>query len=310
MQKLWICFFILFALSACSLNQTNGNSGVAENSSENNVEKVENSEYNNETTKNNSQQDEIKKVDFKNFTYEPFCAAPDDKPEKITVKNGEYTRDKGDDKLYFAVGEVTYGDVNGDKQTDAIITSTCNTGGTGNFSEGFIYELKNDKPVLLARISGGDRAYGGIRSAEVKEGLIFVERNDPGEGGASCCPELAITTKYKLDGSKLVEGGNSQTRELYPKERVSFNKGSSEIEMKIKVDEIRRFVVGAKAGQTLSASVNSKNVSIGLMSDDADISDESTAKLTAILKKNGDYVIQIQNLDEKPIETTLKISIQ
>ena len=81
-----------------------------------------------------SASDEIKKVDFKNFTYQASCAS--ETPEKVTVKKGEYSRDKGDDKLFFNVMDITYGDVDGDKSTDAIILTVCNTGETGQISEG------------------------------------------------------------------------------------------------------------------------------------------------------------------------------
>ena len=47
---------------------------------------------------------DIRQVDFKNFTYEPFCAG--EKPIKVTVKDGEYSEEKKVDdyidRFYFA----------------------------------------------------------------------------------------------------------------------------------------------------------------------------------------------------------------
>src|SRR5262245_3099063 len=48
---------------------------------------------------------QIRKVDFKNFTYEPSCAGED--LHKVTVKNGEFSREKKEDgyvdRFYFNV---------------------------------------------------------------------------------------------------------------------------------------------------------------------------------------------------------------
>src|SRR5215212_2165008 len=94
-------------------------------------------------------ENQIRKIDFKNFTYEPYCVG--EEKRKITVKNGEYTLNKGDyDRMYFTVTNVTYGDANGDQIEDAIVLTICNTGGTGQFSEGFIYGVKDGKPELLS----------------------------------------------------------------------------------------------------------------------------------------------------------------
>src|SRR6476661_3000673 len=62
----------------------------------------------------------VRKVDFKNFTYEPECAYDDNK--KITVKNGEYSYEKPangyTDRFYFNVFETSYGDLNGDNSEE------------------------------------------------------------------------------------------------------------------------------------------------------------------------------------------------
>lgn len=130
-------------------------------------------------------QSEIRKVDFKNFTYPAHCAS--EETENLTVKDGEFSREKQEDgyvdRLYFRVFDITYGDLNADRRDEAIALTVCNTGGTGNFSEGFIYTMKGGKPSLVARIPGGDRAYGGLRQAYVENGLLVVESNDVGELG-------------------------------------------------------------------------------------------------------------------------------
>src|SRR5689334_16790440 len=85
-------------------------------------------------------QSDIHSVDFKNFTYHPYCAS--EQPQTIRVKNGEYSKetqmDGYVDHFYFTVFGISYGDLNGDGKDEAIVLTKCNTGGTGYFSQGFI----------------------------------------------------------------------------------------------------------------------------------------------------------------------------
>lgn len=264
--------------------------------------------------------DEIRKVDFKNFTYQPYCVGEENKPENVTVKNGEFSEEKKVDdfveRFYFNIFSVAYGDVNGDKKEDAVVLSVCNTGGTGNFTEGFIYEIKNGKPALLTRIPGGDRAHGGLRDAKVENGLIIVESNDAGELGGACCPEFIITTKYKVRGDKLEQSGAETRREIYPAKRVAFAKGTSKTTEIVKLtedDDIKRFVVGARAGQTLTVTAvpsdKSKTIEVTVFKGEAD-ANETENKLTAKLKENGDYIIQIRGFTEKEMSVSVSIEIR
>jgi hypothetical protein len=257
-------------------------------------------------------QNEIRKVDFKNFTYEPYCVGED--KQKITVKNGEYSLDKGDyDRMYFTVTDVTYGDANGDQIEDAMILTICNTGGTGQFSEGFIYGIKDGKPELLSRIEGGDRADGGLRSAKVENGLLVVERNGAGPNGGACCPEFVVTSKYKLEGKTLKQIGGDVTRDLYPPQRVKFEKGAVQTILNVKLtndEDIKRFVIGAQEFQLLSVESSSKDVSITLIKGNADVIEDGKNLLQATLKETGDFVVQVQRLGEKTVNTSIKFDIR
>jgi hypothetical protein len=254
----------------------------------------------------------INKVDFKNFTYEAHCAS--ESTQTITVKNGQFAEEKQQDgyvdRFYFNVMDVSYGDLNADGRDEAIVLTVCNTGGTGNFSEGFVFETKNGKPVLAARVPGGDRAYGGLRSAAVKNGLLVVESNDPGTDGASCCPQLIVTASYKVNGGRLVRSGKEVRREIYPKERVVFAKGSSgkTFQLTIPAQEGKRLVLGARAGQTLSVSVDSDKASLRLL-EDADVK-HGVNEFLAKLPSNGDYTIELQNNEAAAVTVTVNVKIQ
>jgi hypothetical protein len=260
-------------------------------------------------------QTDIHSVDFKNFAYQPSCADMESgkNPETITVKDGEFSRDKdkdgNEDHFFFTVTDVNYGDLTGDKQDEAVVLSVCNTGGTGQFSEGFIYSMKAGKPVLLARVPGGDRADGGLRSLTVENGLLVVDANDPSPDSGACCPEFALRSTFRLTGDKLSEVGKAVRRELYPKKRLSFAKGTSEttFTVKIAVDDRKRYIVGARAGQTLSVSANTGGVYLGLLGDTE--TKEGTNSFTAVLPNSGDYTIEVGNDGDKEIEVTITIKI-
>ena len=257
-------------------------------------------------------QNGIRSIDFKNFTYQPYCAG--DETQTITVKNGEFSLENKMqdyvDRLYFNIMSVAYGDLDGDRSEEAIILSSCNTGGTGNFSEGFVYKLRNSKPVLIARIKGGDRAYGGLRTAVVTNGLLAIDRNDPGENGANCCPEFIETQKYKMTNGKLIEVGDAAKRPVFQTERVTFDRGTSGKTMTVIVpaDEGKRFIVGARAGQHLTVSAGNTKAQVRLL-EDARVT-EGVNNFVAVLPKTGDYTIEIANQTDQEITVVLNIKIQ
>ncbi|MGI8811066.1 MAG: hypothetical protein ACR2IH_00875 [Pyrinomonadaceae bacterium] len=257
-------------------------------------------------------QSDIHRVDFKNFTYFPMCVGS--KPRRVTVTKGEYskaTQMSGYvDNFYFVVSDVTFGDLNAGGGDEAVILTNCNTGGTGNFSEGFVYTMRAGKPVLVTRIPGGDRAYGGLRSARIANGILSVDSNDAGELGGACCPEYAVTTTYRLRTVKLLKFGTPVRRELYPKHRLTFALGASAMTFreKLEAQDLKRYVVSAKAGQVLSVSAGTPGLSIRLL-DDAKVT-EGENGFSAHLPKNGDYAFEIQNIDTKPIEVTITVRIK
>ena len=258
-------------------------------------------------------QSAVNAVDFKNFTYSAFCAG--DEPEDVTVKDGEFSReteqDGYTDRFHFRVFSVAIGDLNGDGKDEAVVLSVCNTGGTGNFSEGYLFA---DAPAggveLIGRIPGGDRAYGGLRSASISAGILSIESNDVGEEGGACCPEFIVTTRYRFEGGKLVAQGTPSSRPVYPSQHVSFARGASSTSLSLKVvkGEGRRLVVGARVGQTLTVSVNTKYLSLRLL-EDAEVQDGVTT-LTARLPKTGDYTIEIQNYGDSDVNATIRIGIR
>lgn len=257
-------------------------------------------------------QSDITKIDFKNFTYPALCIG--EEARNVTVKNGEFSEEKQEegyvDRFYFNVMDVAYGDLTGDGKPEAAILTVCNTGGTGNFSEGFVYGLQAGKPKLLARIAGGDRAYGGLRSSNIENGLLIVVSNDVGEMGGACCPEFYVTTKYKLTGGKLVKSGTALRREAVPTTRVAFARGTSGKtynNVTIPAGERIRYKLGARANQNLAVSVSSESASLRLI-EDAEVT-PGINNFLAVLLTNGDYTIEIENTSDASITITVNIKI-
>lgn len=257
-------------------------------------------------------QADIHKVDFRNFTYQPHCAG--EEIQNIAVKNGEFTQEKQMDgyvdRMYFEVRGITYGDLNSDGKDEAIIISNCNTGGTGQFTEGFVYTIKSGKPSLWLRIPGGDRADGGLREARVENALLVVDSNEMGEMGGACCPEIIVTSRYKIVNGKLTEVGRPTKREIYPSRRVSFAHGTSgsTMTLTIRPSEGNRLVVGARAGQILSVALNTDKVEAHLL-EDATMTEVKNG-FSARLPKNGDYTVQLANYGESAQTVIVTITIK
>jgi hypothetical protein len=215
------------------------------------------------------------------------------------------------DRYSFDIFEISYGDLTGDGKDEAIILSVCNTGGTGNFSEGFVYTMKAGKPALIANIPGGDRAAGGLRSAKAENGLLVIDANEETEDSGACCPQSAIITKYKISNGKLIAVGGPRHHALFPSERVKFDRGMSGTTFKVSIpfEEGRRYILGARAGQTLTVSINTDKASLRLLEEDVNATNGANS-LTATLPKSGDYTIEIQNDAETEIEVTVSIKIR
>lgn len=259
-------------------------------------------------------QQDIRKVDFQNFTYTPSCSGEDNRPEKITVRKGEFSRTRQtegfEERFYFSILSVEYGDLNGDGQEEAAINTICNTGGSGQFTEGLVYTLKSGKPSLVVRLLGGDRADGGIREMKVANGLLVVEINDGERNTGACCPEGVIKSQYRLTGDKLTEVGQGVKRELYPRQRLAFEKGASSATFTVKIaaGDRLRYTVGARRGQTLEVTVDTGEVSVTPL-DDLE-STTRTNSFSARLPRSGDHSFEVANDGEKEIVVTVKVAIR
>ncbi len=158
---------------------------------------------------------DVRKVDFKNFTYKLSCGSAD-KVSPVTVKNGEYSDDKDSigDRVYLKITDVIFGDINGDRKDEAIVLYSCGSGASYVYIWGLIFTVQNNKPVLLTEIEGGNKGDGGFHDVKIAKNLLIVERYQLPTAGSPCCPAFIETTKYKLKGKRLIQVGKQTSRKM------------------------------------------------------------------------------------------------
>ena len=167
----------------------------------------------------------IRKIDFANRTY----VGPDDFAETFTLKNGEKPFVRGEENG-IDLSNVSYADITGDGQEDAIVEIGVLTGGSANPSLVFIYTLKNGAPKVLWSFIGGDRAEGGLKDIYEQNGKLVVELfgvaklvnnswratvpKDKERG--LCCPTIYTRTVLRWDGKRFATVGSPEVFDIPP----------------------------------------------------------------------------------------------
>jgi hypothetical protein len=165
----------------------------------------------------------IKTIDFKNFSYPwyPSDYTPPHGERKITLHNGEMKVEaaRNTDRLWASLANVSYADLTGDDQEEAIVTVTTNFDPNGSVACIFVYTLKSGEPRLLWSHETGDRANGGLRSLRIEGFDLLVEQYDIKfdsakgsyeEATALCCPKRFIRSHYRWNGEHF-EKSKSET---------------------------------------------------------------------------------------------------
>lgn len=147
---------------------------------------------------------EIRRVDFKNFTYH-LPNIQETKLGKVRLRNGKYSGGRLGDGPNCELFQVAYGDLTGDGNEEAVVVLMFNLGGSAFWMDGQIFTMKDGRAVLLMKFDAGDRGRGGIRTVTVSNGLLVGDYDISVNGDASCCPSHYRFIKYKWNGSRLVE---------------------------------------------------------------------------------------------------------
>lgn len=146
----------------------------------------------------------IRSVDFKNFTY-PACVGmktgPLSKANSLSLSNGELEVGdlrKNEEPVNISVSNVSYHDLTGDGQEEAVVSLTYLFYPHGSAGCAFIYTPNNNRPRLLWR-EGFERLR---RLAVGNRGIIFEDYMfSPSD--AYCCPKKYSRIVYRWDGKRF-----------------------------------------------------------------------------------------------------------
>jgi hypothetical protein len=147
----------------------------------------------------------IRKIDFRNFTYPgtTIRSTSNYYPEmSFTLRDGKY----GEWNYGLTLENVSYGDVTGDNQVEAIVNFNEDTEGSAGMNLVYIFTMENKKPQILWVWESGDRAEGGLRRICAERGHLVVETYGNGTGlydsvsvdnTGLCCPKHFTRTRYE-----------------------------------------------------------------------------------------------------------------
>jgi hypothetical protein len=260
----------------------------------------------------------IRHIDFKNFTYSPSCL----EKQQVSVKSGTYRGNLGDpsgDTVYFSVVDVVYGDLTGDREDEAVVITTCNTGGSGQFTDGIIFTMRRGKPAELDTLGMGDRAEDGIEGARIENGLLKVARYGKTTAARLCCPEYVETRAFRLRGAELVQVGKP-TRKRFESDqvvlkakRIRFARGRTSAVLTGSGRDGDAYVLNVRAGQTMLVHVTSKGDSAAVevvdRNGNAVAGNSQPNDWSGKMPENGDYRI-IVRLTKGATAYTLEVTIR
>jgi len=182
-------------------------------------------------------QENIRKVDFKNFTY-PLSGrllghdrlewldvgkhAKAKKPPIHLVRGSDLTKTSGseiDGEQYaeyegFTLESVKFADLTGDGQDEAIVVLRYHTGGTQTTDYVYVYTLDEHKPRLLAYCHTGTRAYSGLYDVYGKDGSLIFELLDPKRASGDCCSSRVAVWHFKWQNDRFEVFGPVARRNL------------------------------------------------------------------------------------------------
>src|SRR5262245_57610423 len=161
----------------------------------------------------------IRSVDFRNFSYPKtkglYLSHSRNLPFRLKGGSLPETRDKQGfvDEMGVYLGKVSYGDVTGDGQEEAIVVLSFLTGGSSMLDCVYVYTWDQRRPKLIWAFDTGDRANGGLRLVKAENGRLLVELYGNGKligkdldaedktNQGACCPIFFTRANYKWTGN-------------------------------------------------------------------------------------------------------------
>ena len=139
-------------------------------------------------------------VDWMNGTFDLG-----DRPYAFTAVRYADLDEDGQCQICLSIRNVSFGDVDGDGQDEAIVLVNADLGGAGLSLDGYLFGMKEGKPVMRAQLEGGDRGDGGIQGVTVAAGEVIVRRFDLSGTDSICCPSRILIERWRWSGDQLVK---------------------------------------------------------------------------------------------------------
>ena len=106
---------------------------------------------------------------------------------------------KGEEPMLVSVSNVSYRDLTGDAEEEAIVNLTYLLYPHGSTGCTFIYTLDRERPKPLWH------GMGDLRRVLVEDGKLLIEEYLLGPSDAYCCPTKYTRSAYKWDGKRFKE---------------------------------------------------------------------------------------------------------
>jgi hypothetical protein len=241
-------------------------------------------------------------VNFENFTYD---LGVEGGPLAL-VQGAAQRGNVGDPTYVFArVQDVLKGDMDGDGVPEAAVTVLYNTGGTGEFTDVYVYRWNGSTPVLVGTAGTGDRAFDGVRGTTLVDGKLVIERYGGADG--ACCPTTVVRRAFTVGADALVPAGPARTWALVYLDRdptlnetpIRFLPGTNGAYLSGVAGQSLPGGFGARKGQRLDLEVQDLSAELGYASLDVVRGDSVLgtasvdAPLSLVLPEGGRYQIRV-----------------
>jgi hypothetical protein len=108
----------------------------------------------------------------------------------------------GLDSVTLGCSEAAQGDLDGDREVDAVLLVTIQAAGGGNGGGNFLYVLLADRSVRLLEEPDGRR--GPVDSVSVAGRRVHVRTREYREGDDACCPSGHGAYVLRVENGRLV----------------------------------------------------------------------------------------------------------
>jgi len=140
---------------------------------------------------------EIRKADLKGAAYRYVIGNLAEDEEGLDVTK--------DDINGFSI-EKSFGNLTGDPNEEAAVLVSYYVGGTGASGRHrvLVYSLDKGDLTLLGKIEGGDRAFGGLKSAKILNAKLRVQTFVPNADECAVCYAGVAETSYEYISGDFV----------------------------------------------------------------------------------------------------------